>query len=254
AGDGSGPGAGLWAARRDVRTGHRRRPGNALSRVHRQRRRRGGRQAPHPRARGPRSLRRRRARRSALRRAPPDRLARDLGTGAAGHAPRAGGAEADRGAGRHLRVRAPRLPPRGELGRRVRVRPGHREHRPAAARTRLPSRRGAVDGRATGRRAPRARERHPDPNRGRATALPHQPTRHTARDGLRSEAEVAMATTTGTGVYYDPYDVGINADPYPVFRRLREEAPLYRNDEHDFYALSRFDDVERGLVDRETYI
>jgi len=63
-----------------------------------------------------------------------------------------------------------------------------------------------------------------------------------------------MATTTGTGVYYDPYDVGINADPYPVFRRLREEAPLYRNDEHDFYALSRFDDVERGLVDRETYI
>src|SRR5262249_21922450 len=166
----------------------------------------------------------------------------------------AGGAEADRGAGRHLRVRAPRLPPRGELGRRVRVRPGHREHRPAAARTRLPSRRGAVDGRATGRRAPRARERHPDPNRGGATALPHEPTRHTARDGLRSEAEVAMATTTGTGVYYDPYDVGINADPYPVFRRLREEAPLYRNDEHDFYALSRFDDVERGLVDRETYI
>jgi cytochrome P450 len=39
-----------------------------------------------------------------------------------------------------------------------------------------------------------------------------------------------------------------------VFRRLREEAPLYRNDTHDFYAVSRFDDVERGLVDRETYI
>jgi cytochrome P450 len=63
-----------------------------------------------------------------------------------------------------------------------------------------------------------------------------------------------MATTTEAGVYYDPYDVSINADPYPVFRRLREEAPLYRNDAHDFYALSRFDDVERGLVDRETYI
>src|SRR5262245_32607006 len=63
-----------------------------------------------------------------------------------------------------------------------------------------------------------------------------------------------METKTETDVYYDPYDVGINADPYPVFRRLREDAPLYRNDEHDFYALSRFDDVERGLVDRETYI
>jgi hypothetical protein len=34
-------------------------------------------------------------------------------------------------------------------------------------------------------------------------------------------------TETGTtDVYYDPYDVGIDADPYPVFRRLREEAPL----------------------------
>jgi cytochrome P450 len=57
-----------------------------------------------------------------------------------------------------------------------------------------------------------------------------------------------------SSVYYDPYDVGINRDPYPVYRRLREEAPLYYNDRHDFYAASRFDDVERGLVDRETFI
>jgi cytochrome P450 len=63
-----------------------------------------------------------------------------------------------------------------------------------------------------------------------------------------------MVTTTSSDVSYDPYDVGINADPYPVFRRLREEAPLYRNEEHDFYAVSRFADVERGLVDRDTYI
>ena len=64
-----------------------------------------------------------------------------------------------------------------------------------------------------------------------------------------------MTTSTGTtGVYYDPYDVDIDAHPYPVFRRLREEAPLYYNDVHDFYALSRYDDVERGLVDRETFI
>ena len=63
-----------------------------------------------------------------------------------------------------------------------------------------------------------------------------------------------MTTTTGSDVYYDPYDVEIDADPYPVFRRLRDEAPLYYNDTYDFYALSRFEDVERGLVDRETYI
>ena len=55
-------------------------------------------------------------------------------------------------------------------------------------------------------------------------------------------------------LYYDPYDVDIDADPYPVFRRLREEAPLYYNEQHDFYALSRYDDVERGLVDRDTNI
>jgi cytochrome P450 len=54
-------------------------------------------------------------------------------------------------------------------------------------------------------------------------------------------------------VYYDPYDFEIDSDPYPVFRRLREEAPLYYNDKHDFYALSRFHDVEQGLVDWRTY-
>jgi cytochrome P450 len=53
---------------------------------------------------------------------------------------------------------------------------------------------------------------------------------------------------------YDPYDVDIAADPYPVFRRLREEAPLYYNATHDFFALSRYDDVERSLKDRETFI
>jgi cytochrome P450 len=63
-----------------------------------------------------------------------------------------------------------------------------------------------------------------------------------------------MNSRAASEVYYDPYDVGICADPYPVFRRLREEAPLYRNDQHDFYAVSRFDDVQKVLGDRETYI
>jgi cytochrome P450 len=57
-----------------------------------------------------------------------------------------------------------------------------------------------------------------------------------------------------TDVYYDPYDVEIDADPYPVFRRLRDEAPLYYNDQYDFYAVSRYEDVERGLVDAKHYI
>jgi cytochrome P450 len=53
---------------------------------------------------------------------------------------------------------------------------------------------------------------------------------------------------------YDPYDFEIDADPYPVWKRLRDEAPLYYNEQYDFYALSRFDDVERGSVDWRTYI
>ncbi|MGE2691342.1 cytochrome P450 [Mycolicibacterium pulveris] len=43
-------------------------------------------------------------------------------------------------------------------------------------------------------------------------------------------------------------------NPYAVFARLREEAPLYYNDKHDFYALSRYDDVNKGVIDHETFI
>ena len=44
---------------------------------------------------------------------------------------------------------------------------------------------------------------------------------------------------------YDPYNVEITRDPYPTYRRLRDEAPLYYNATHDFFAVSRYDDVER---------
>ena len=50
-------------------------------------------------------------------------------------------------------------------------------------------------------------------------------------------------------VYYDPWDVEIDTDPYPVYKRLRDEAPLYYNERHDFWALSRFADIEAGLKD-----
>jgi len=63
-----------------------------------------------------------------------------------------------------------------------------------------------------------------------------------------------MALVENGPLVWDPYDVDIVTDPYPVYRRLREEAPLYFNEEYDFYAVSRFDDVERGLKDHETFI
>jgi cytochrome P450 len=62
-----------------------------------------------------------------------------------------------------------------------------------------------------------------------------------------------VTISAANDVYFDPYDVEINADPYPAFARLREESPLYYNEQYDFYALSRFADVNKALVDHETF-
>jgi cytochrome P450 len=61
-----------------------------------------------------------------------------------------------------------------------------------------------------------------------------------------------MTTSATEELYYDPWRADLNADPYPMFKRFRDEAPLYYNDVHDFYALSRFDDVNRALVDHQS--
>ncbi len=68
------------------------------------------------------------------------------------------------------------------------------------------------------------------------------------------EHQSVAVTTVDAEVYYDPYDFEIDSDPYPIWRRLRDERPLYYNERYDFYALSRFDDVERCFVDWKTYI
>ncbi|MGI8334209.1 cytochrome P450 [Actinomadura scrupuli] len=54
-------------------------------------------------------------------------------------------------------------------------------------------------------------------------------------------------------VYWDPYDTRFAKDPYPTYRRLRDEAPLYYNEKYDFYAVTRYADVERGLPDWRTF-
>lgn len=60
-------------------------------------------------------------------------------------------------------------------------------------------------------------------------------------------------SSAGGVCHYDPYDFEIDRDPYPTWRRMRDEAPLYYNEQYDFYALTRFADVEAGLIDWETY-
>ena len=86
----------MQPARRDVRARGRRGSRDPLSRLHRQRRRRGRGRLAHPRARGAGPLRRRRARRPVVRCAAVHRPAGHLGAGAPAHAAREGGAQAER--------------------------------------------------------------------------------------------------------------------------------------------------------------
>jgi cytochrome P450 len=72
--------------------------------------------------------------------------------------------------------------------------------------------------------------------------------------GSSVSAQSGDQLARGDDVYYDPYDFDIDADPYPVWKRLRDEQPLYYNERFDFYAVSRFADVEACSVDWRTFI
>jgi cytochrome P450 len=52
---------------------------------------------------------------------------------------------------------------------------------------------------------------------------------------------------------YDPFSYEQDEDPYPIYARMREEAPAYYNPRLDFWALTRFEDNLAAMVDSETY-
>jgi cytochrome P450 len=56
-----------------------------------------------------------------------------------------------------------------------------------------------------------------------------------------------------TDLYWDPLTPELRDDPYPLWRRLRDEAPVYYNDRYDFWALSRFADIEAAHKDHATF-
>lgn len=62
-----------------------------------------------------------------------------------------------------------------------------------------------------------------------------------------------MTTLTPEALYYDPYDIEIDRDPHPLWKRFRDDAPLWHNERHDFWMLSRFADVEQAMKDWDTY-
>ena len=56
-----------------------------------------------------------------------------------------------------------------------------------------------------------------------------------------------------TDIYWDPYDSEIDDNPHPTWKRMRTETPVYRNDRFDFWALSRFEDIEKASKDTATF-
>ncbi|ULE33132.1 cytochrome P450 [Mycobacterium sp. IDR2000157661] len=62
-----------------------------------------------------------------------------------------------------------------------------------------------------------------------------------------------MTEADAVDIYYDPFDFDIDDNPYPIWKRMRDEAPLYHNEKYGFYALSRYEDVARELHNWDTY-
>jgi cytochrome P450 len=54
-------------------------------------------------------------------------------------------------------------------------------------------------------------------------------------------------------LYWDPFDKSLRVDPHSIWRRLRDEAPAYYNERYDFWALSRFADVDSAHRDSKTF-
>jgi cytochrome P450 len=52
---------------------------------------------------------------------------------------------------------------------------------------------------------------------------------------------------------FSPYDYRWHEDPYPIYRWLREDAPVFRNDRLDFWALSRHVDVLSAFRSPEVF-
>jgi diguanylate cyclase (GGDEF)-like protein len=67
------------------------------------------------------------------------------------------------------------------------------------------------------------------------------------------QPKAGTVTTLETHLYWDPFDTEIDASPHGVWRRLRDEQPVYRNERHDFWALSRYADIEAAFKDPGTF-
>ncbi|CDP88820.1 MULTISPECIES: cytochrome P450 [Mycolicibacterium] len=58
---------------------------------------------------------------------------------------------------------------------------------------------------------------------------------------------------TKAQVIFDPFSEEFFNNPFDMYRRMRQDAPLYYNEDSDFYALTRHEDVAAALKDHEAF-
>src|SRR6478735_1356811 len=73
------------------------------------------------------------------------------------------------------------------------------------------------------------------------------------RDCIQDCNSTRRRSMTRAALVFDPYCQEFFDDPYEVYRRMRQEAPVYYSEQYDFFALSRHDDVAAAFKDHATY-
>ena len=63
-----------------------------------------------------------------------------------------------------------------------------------------------------------------------------------------------MSVSTSRVMEYDPFSPEFQADPFPVYRWMRDEAPVFYSEKWNWWALSRFEDVRAAALDPETFL
>ena len=63
-----------------------------------------------------------------------------------------------------------------------------------------------------------------------------------------------MSVSTSRVMEYDPFSQEFQADPFPVYRWMRDEAPVFYSEKWNWWALSRFEDVRAAATDPQTFL
>src|SRR5215472_14140326 len=63
-----------------------------------------------------------------------------------------------------------------------------------------------------------------------------------------------MSSITSQVIEYDPFSQEFQADPFPVYRWMRDQAPVFYSEKWNWWALSRFEDVRAAATDPQTFL